>query len=155
MNPFSLNIKGQLYTWHTPIVMGIINATPDSFYTQSQYNSLQERIDTIGSMVTDGATIIDLGAASTQPGASIINSNEEVDRLMPVLEKAVSLFPNILFSIDTYHATVARQAVEAGAHIINDISAGAIDEDMLATVADLNVPYIIMHMQGTYHATKP
>jgi dihydropteroate synthase len=129
--------------------MGILNITPDSFYEASRVNSIDEIVDRAGKMLLEGASILDIGPASSRPGAVAITAAQELVRLLPPLEALVKHFPQAIFSVDTYHSKVARAAVNAGAHIINDISAGDIDEQMIPTVAELGVPYIMMHMQGT------
>ncbi len=144
----TLNCGGKLLAWQEPIVMGILNLTPDSFYDGNKFRTENEISDKISEMISEGATIIDLGGASSRPGATEISEQEELDRVMPVLEKVVFQFPKTFFSIDTFRAKVAEEAVKKGAHIINDISGGS-DEKMFATAAKLNVPYVLMHMQGT------
>ena len=129
--------------------MGILNITPDSFYEASRVNSIDEIVDRAGKMLLEGAAILDVGPASSRPGAVAHTVTQELTRLLPPLEALVKSFPQAVFSVDTYHSKVARAAVKAGAHIINDISSGDIDEAMIPTVAELGVPYIMMHMQGT------
>lgn len=129
--------------------MGILNATPDSFYTKGQYFSPEGILHTASKMVEDGATILDIGGMSTRPGAAVISESEELDRVVPVIEAIRQQFPDVYISIDTYRAAVAAAAVHAGADMVNDISAGSMDAALLATVAQLDVPYILMHMQGT------
>lgn len=129
--------------------MGILNITPDSFYEGSRVNSVDEIIDRAGNMLGEGAAILDVGPSSSRPGAVALTVAQELVRLLPPLEALVKAFPETIFSVDTYHSKVARAAVRAGAHIINDISSGDIDEEMIPTVADLGVPYVMMHMKGT------
>lgn len=145
----SLNIKGKLIDLSTPKVMGILNITPDSFYSNSRTKTIDEALTKAAQFLKDGATFIDVGGYSSRPGAKDIAINEETDRLLPVVESLVKTFPEAIISIDTFRATVARDTIEAGAHIINDISAGDMDGQMFETVAKLQVPYIMMHMQGT------
>lgn len=145
---YSINCKGKLLSLNTPIVMGIINATPDSFYTKDSYQGLTAILTEAEKMLQEGATILDIGGLSTRPGAAIISPMEETDRVIPVIEVLQQNFPHAILSIDSYRASVAKAAVLAGAHIINDISAGSLDNDMIATVGHLQVPYIAMHMQG-------
>lgn len=129
--------------------MGILNATPDSFYDGKINNTFDEIIKHASQMVEDGAKIIDIGGYSTRPSASDVSIIEELKRVIPVIEKLKTLYPNIIISIDTFRAEVAREAINNGASIINDISAGELDHKMFETVADLNVPYIMMHTKGT------
>lgn len=145
----SLNCKGRLLVSEIPVVMGILNVTPDSFYTQGRENSIPEHIANAEKMMQDGATILDIGGLSTRPGAVEISEQEELDRVVPVIEQIKKTFPDSFISIDTYRANVAKHSVEAGADIVNDISAGALDKNMISVVAGLNVPYIAMHMIGT------
>ncbi len=146
---FTLSIKGKTIQFDTPIVMGIINATPDSFVKGHLHHSPSEMVELAGSMLKDGATILDIGGQSTRPGSQRIDATEEADRVLPVIQNIHRHFPDALLSIDTYHSSVARMAIEAGATMVNDISAGNIDPAMIETVASLNVPYICMHMNTT------
>lgn len=132
-----------------PIVMGILNATPNSFYNKGRGNDINGLLHTAETMLHDGVTILDVGGASSKPGEPIIDPEEEVKRVLPIITALSQRYPQLWISVDTYNATVAKAAVEAGAAIVNDISAGAIDPLMLPTVAALKVPYIAMHMQGT------
>ncbi len=146
---FSLNCKGRLLSLHDPVIMGILNVTPDSFYDGGRFDeSLQKQTDQVGKMVAEGATIIDVGGASSKPRAKVVSPQEEIDRVLPVLEVLAKAQPETFLSIDTYHSAVAKTAIEAGAHIVNDISSGQLDQQMFQTVAELKVPYIGMHMQG-------
>lgn len=138
--------KGRLLDLSTPVVMGILNATPDSFYSSS--TNLDDTLHTAEKMLSDGAAILDIGGASTRPGADDVSIDEELKRVVPVIETITKRFPEAWLSVDTFHPYVAKAAVAAGAHIINDISGGR-DAAMLRTVARLRVPYIAMHMQGT------
>jgi dihydropteroate synthase len=146
---FTLNCKGRLLIIHEPIVMGILNITPDSFYAGSRFLENNRIIDTVGRMIEDGATILDIGGQSTRPGAEKIAADEEAERVVPVIEKIRKTFPNLFISVDTYYAAVARPSVIAGADIVNDISAGLLDPGMPEAVVQLNVPIIAMHMKGT------
>jgi dihydropteroate synthase len=146
---FTLNCKGSLVTLEQPLVMGIINATPDSFYQNSQQKSITEALYTAEKMINDGATFIDVGGQSTKPNAIKISADEELLRVIPSIEAIHKKFPEVLISIDTYYAKVAKEAVFAGACMVNDVSAGNLDNDMVSSVATLNVPYVCMHMQGT------
>ncbi|MEA3504702.1 MAG: dihydropteroate synthase [Bacteroidota bacterium] len=131
-----------------PIVMGILNLTPDSFYDGGSFNNEEQWIKRAEQIVNEGGDVIDLGAVSTRPGAKEISVKEEEERLLPALEIIRKKFPDILISVDTYRADIARKAVNLGADIINDISAGTMDADMPKTISELKVPYILMHMQG-------
>ncbi|MGN7205791.1 dihydropteroate synthase [Pedobacter sp. SAFR-022] len=145
----TLNIKGRLFDLRTPQVMAILNITPDSFYSASRTASVEEALQKTGDFLNAGATMIDIGAYSSRPGAADVSEQEELDRIVPVVEALVARYPEAVLSIDTFRAAVAKASVEAGAHIINDISGGTLDERMFETVAKLNVPYILMHMKGT------
>lgn len=148
----SLNFcsHGKLYTLDGPQVMGIINLTPDSFFPSSRKMVAQDALATAKQMIIDGAGILDLGAYSTRPGAENISEAEELQRLMPALELIRTEFPEVIISIDTFRANVARKAIEEGkANIINDISAGTLDPEMFDAVASLQAPYILMHIKGT------
>lgn len=129
--------------------MGVMNITPDSFYDGGWYRHPLDAISLAEKMLTEGADILDVGAASSRPGANIIDPRDEQERLMPALKAIRKQFPQAIISVDTYHSGTARKAVEAGASMINDISSGSIDPEMFATIAELKVPYVIMHMQGT------
>jgi dihydropteroate synthase len=146
----SINVNGQLIDFSTPKVMGILNITPDSFFEKSRYESQlpQTIIDKAAEMIEQGATFIDIGGYSTRPKAIDISVTEELDRVLPVIEIINKNFPETAISIDTFRSEVARKAIEVGASIINDISGGNLDENMFQTVADLNVPYILMHSRG-------
>jgi dihydropteroate synthase len=145
----TLNAGGKLIDISFPKVMGIINITPDSFYAGSRKPGVDEALQQAEKMLAEGATFLDIGAYSSRPGAIDISVAEEIDRLLPVVEAIASAFPDAIQSIDTFRAQVAEAAINAGAHIINDISGGQLDADMFATVARLQVPYILMHMKGT------
>ena len=145
---FTLNCKGKLIIIETPVVMGIINATPDSFYEGHLRSSIAEIVALAGKMISDGAAILDIGGQSTKPGSQRVSAAIEAERVLPLVDAIRIAFPEILISVDTYHSAVAKSAVEAGADIINDISAGDMDENMLATVAAMNVPFVCMHMKG-------
>ncbi len=145
----SLNIKGRLIDLSTPKVMGILNITPDSFYSNSRTKTTDEALTKAAQFLKEGATFIDIGGYSSRPGAKDISSSEEIDRLVPVVEVLTKEFPEAVISIDTFRAKVAEETILAGAHIINDIASGDMDEKMFETVAKLQVPYMIMHMQGT------
>lgn len=145
----TLNCKGKLVDLSKPSVMAILNVTPDSFYSKSRMSSVEEAVNTAEKFVKAGAKFIDIGAYSSRPGAAHLSENEEIDRLIPVIQAVNASFPEMLLSADTFRANVASAAISAGAHLINDISAGNLDENMFTTVATLDVPYIAMHMSGT------
>jgi dihydropteroate synthase len=139
--------KGRLLDLTQPMVMGILNATPDSFYTKLG-SDIEAILAHAGKMLKEGAAILDIGGASTKPGQELISEEEELRRVIPVVAAIHNRFPDAWLSIDTYHARVAKEAVHAGACIVNDVSSGRFDPAMLQTVAALKVPYIAMHMQG-------
>ena len=132
-----------------PKVMGIINLTPDSFYAGSRQPSVDDALRQAEKMLAEGADLLDLGAYSSRPGADDISVQQEADRLLPVIEAIAANFKDAIISVDTFRAKIAGSAISAGAHIINDISGGQLDDDMFTTVARLQVPYILMHMRGT------
>ena len=147
---FTLNCKGKLLSLEKPVIMGILNTTPDSFYEGHLDKGIETILHIAEKMITEGAAIIDIGGQSTRPGSLRIDADEELKRVLPVIEKLNQNFPSSIISIDTYHAKVAKEAVLAGASIVNDISAGTMDKEMIATVASLkNTPYICMHMKGS------
>jgi dihydropteroate synthase len=129
--------------------MGILNITPDSFYDGGRYSNEQDILKQTEKMLFEGATFIDLGAYSSRPNAKEISEEEELKRLLPIVELLIKSFPKILLSIDTFRSIIAQKSIEAGACMVNDISAGKLDQNMLKTVANLKVPYIMMHMKGT------
>lgn len=145
---YSINCNGKLIDLSSPKVMGILNLTPDSFFDGGKYASEKDTINQVEKMISDGATFIDIGAYSSRPGAKSISEEEELNRILPVITTLVKIFPEIIISVDTFRSDVAKQCVLNGAAIINDISAGNLDKDMFTTIAKLQVPYIIMHMQG-------
>ena len=144
-----LNINSKIFSTENISVMGILNLTQDSFYDGGKYLEEKKIIAKCKRMLDEGATIIDIGAQSSRPGANQFASEEELKTLLPVLKLLKNNFKNIIISIDTFWSNTAQKCIEAGAHIINDISGGDIDKNMFSTIAKLNVPYIIMHMQGT------
>jgi len=133
----------------TPKVMGILNITPDSFYDGNRYKTEKAVLNRVEQMLTEGADMIDIGAFSSRPGADLVTFEQERQRLMPFLKSIKKHFPNALISVDTYRHKIARQAVAEGAQIINDISGGNLDAKMFETLAELQVWYVMMHMQGT------
>lgn len=144
----TLNCNGQLIDLSAPIIMGVLNVTPDSFFDGGSYRNVKAMLQQVEKMILEGATIIDVGGMSSRPGAEIINVEEELNRVIPIIKKIKEHFTDVILSIDTVRSEVAKQSVACGASIINDISAGRIDDKMFKTVAELDVPYILMHMQG-------
>lgn len=145
----TINCKGKLIDLSTPKVMGILNVTPDSFYDGGSYKDEADILKQTKRMLTDGATIIDIGGYSSRPGAEFVSEEDELKRVLPVIKLILKHFPKTLISIDTFRSNVAKQAIKAGAAIVNDISAGRLDENMMKTVGELSVPYIMMHLRGT------
>ncbi len=145
----TINCKGTLIDLTTPRVMGIINVTPDSFYDGGKTTTTPAILAQAEQMLTEGATFLDVGGYSSRPNATHISEAEEMERVIPVVSEILKTFPKALLSIDTFRSKVAHKAIEAGACMINDISSGALDAQMLKTVASLQVPYITMHMKGT------
>ncbi|MAT55451.1 MAG: dihydropteroate synthase [Saprospirales bacterium] len=145
----TINCRGKLLSLESPVVMGILNATPDSFFDGGKHAEVTAALHRCEAMLKEGAAIIDVGGMSSRPGADIIDEEEELRRVLPVVEAIVREFPDTVISIDTVRSVVARACVEAGASIVNDISAGRLDPEMYPTVAGLGVPYILMHMKGT------
>ena len=136
------------YSLDRPRIMGVINITPDSFYEGSRVNEEKVLLQTAEKMLTEGADFIDLGGYSSRPGADHISVEEEYNRVIPALRSILHHFPEALISVDTFRSTIARQAYEEGAIMINDISAGGMDDQMFETIADINIPYVLMHMVG-------
>lgn len=145
----TINCKGTLIDLSQPKVMGILNVTPDSFFDGGVYKNEKDILIQTEKMLKDGATFIDVGAYSSRPGADHVSEEQELRRITPVVELLVKNFPDILISVDTFRSKVARATIEIGAALINDISGGKMDAKMFETVAQLQVPYILMHMQGT------
>ena len=150
----TINCKGKLIDLNSPKVMGIINTTPNSFYAESRKTSEKDILKQVEKMLKDGADFIDVGGYSTPPGAPKVEETEELKRVLPAIENILKQFPDTLISIDTFRANVAKKSIEAGAAIINDISAGSLDPEMMKTVAKHQVPYIMMHMRGTPQTMK-
>jgi dihydropteroate synthase len=146
---FTLNCKGRLLVGDKPLVMGIINATPDSFYGGSRFTGADAILKQAEQMLNDGAAILDVGGQSTRPGSKQLSAEEELQRILEPVQSLHAHFPEAVISVDTFYSIVARNAVEAGASIVNDVSAGNIDKEMIPTVAALGVPYVLMHMKGT------
>ncbi len=144
----TINCKGQLIDLSLAKVMGIINVTPDSFFDGGKYKDESSILNQVETMRKDGATFIDVGGYSSRPSAADVNEDVELNRVVPIVELILKHFPETLISIDTFRSKVAEQSIKAGAVIINDISAGKLDDAMLSTIGKLNVPYIMMHMKG-------
>lgn len=146
---YTLQSKGRLIIWDKPQIMGILNLTPDSFYEKSRvsidHDTLLRKAE---KMIHDGATILDIGGYSSRPGAAEVSEEEELKRTLRPISWIREKFPEVLISVDTFRSEVARQGVEAGAHMVNDISAGSLDQEMFSVVANLQVPFIAMHMRG-------
>jgi len=145
----TINCKGSIIDLSTPKVMGILNITPDSFYDGGRYKKESHILNQTKNMLDEGATFIDVGGYSSRPGADHVSEQDEIARVIPVVKLLVEKFPDILISIDTFRGSVAKAAIEAGAALVNDISAGQLDNEMIPTIGHLNVPYIMMHMKGT------
>lgn len=145
----TINCKGTLIDLTAPKVMGILNLTPDSFYDGGNYKDKQNILRQVEKMFSEGATFIDMGAYSSRPGAEHVPEDEELKRLLPIVELILKNFPETLISIDTFRSKIASECLQRGAAMINDISAGNLDTTMLATVAKYQVPYIMMHLKGT------
>lgn len=150
LNPqLTLNCRGRLLSLQAPKVMGVLNVTPDSFYDGGRYTAEASMLHRAEQLLEQGASIIDIGGMSSRPGAELIEPDEELSRVLPAIRAIHEHLPEAIISIDTIRGKVAREAVAAGAAIINDISAGAFDEDMYPAAAELQVPYLLMHMQGS------
>ncbi len=145
----TLNVRGRVLSLDAPVVMGILNITPDSFYAGGRQWDSQAWLAAAERHLEEGAAILDIGGQSSRPGASEVSEEEELQRVIPAVETLHRRFPEALLSVDTYRSRVAREAVAAGASMVNDISGGALDAAMFETVAELQVPYVLMHMRGT------
>ncbi|MBG9378437.1 dihydropteroate synthase [Panacibacter sp. DH6] len=146
---FTLNCRGRLLSITQPVVMGIINTTPDSFFSGSRQQTIEGALHQAEKMISEGAVILDIGGQSTRPGSEQVTAQTEAERVLPVIEALHHTFPGTVLSVDTYYASVAEKAVAAGASVINDISGGMLDAAMLPTAAKLQTPFICMHMKGT------
>ena len=144
----TLNARGKLLDISSPVVMGILNVTPDSFYDGGLHVSIDAAIQHTARMLDEGATVIDVGGMSSRPGSEIITPQEEVDRIGPFLDALCAAYPEAIFSIDTIHSATAREAIDRGASIINDISGGRFDPEILTVAGEMKTPYVCMHMQG-------
>ena len=145
---FQLKCKDKLLDLSKPLVMGILNITPDSFYEGSRMKSKDAILATVQTMLEEGASIIDIGGVSTRPGAATVSLEEELNRVIPAIDRIVDEFPDVIISVDTFRAEVASKAVRAGASIVNDVSGGRLDSKMFETIAELDVPYVLMHSRG-------
>jgi dihydropteroate synthase len=145
----TLNCKGQLIDLALPKVMGILNVTPNSFYDGGKFADEKALLNQVEKMLNEGSTFIDIGGYSSKPNAEFVSEEEELQRVIPIVTTIIQKFPETLISIDTFRSKVAKESIENGAAIINDISAGNLDENMMKTVAELQVPYSMMHMKGT------
>ena len=145
----TINCKGQLIDLSTPKIMGILNVTPNSFYDGGKFTLSENGLLQVGKMLEEGATFIDIGAYSSKPNAEFVSEEEELSRILPVVQSVLKQFPDALLSIDTFRSEIAAVCIENGAAIINDISAGNLDEKMMDVVTKYKVPYIMMHMRGT------
>lgn len=145
----TINCKGNLIDLVTPKVMGILNVTPNSFFDGGKYKNESEILSQLEKMLTEGAAFIDVGAYSSKPNAAFVSEEEELSRIIPIVNLILKHFPETLLSIDTFRSEVAKVCIEEGAAIINDISAGNLDDKMLETISNYKVPYIMMHMRGT------
>ncbi len=143
-----LNCRGKILTLDQPVVMGILNITPDSFYDGKMYESTGEVIKQTEKMIKEGASIIDVGAVSTRPGAHEVSEDEEISRLDPVISMLVKQFPDIIISVDTYRSAIAKWAIDLGAGMINDISGGTFDESILELIPEYDIAYVLMHIKG-------
>ena len=145
----AINCKGQIIDLSTPKIMGILNITPNSFYDGGKYSLENNAISQVEKMLKEGATFIDIGAYSSKPNAEFISQEEELIRIIPVVKSILKEFPEALLSIDTFRSSVAQECLNNGAALINDISAGSLDEKMMEVISKYNVPYIMMHLRGT------
>lgn len=146
---FSLNLRGKLCVFNHPLVMGILNATPDSFFSESRISESADALHIVRQMIDEGVDLIDIGGQSTRPGSERVGPETELSRVLPLIKTIRESFPELIISVDTYHSTVASAAVLAGADIVNDISGGEMDPEMISLVGNMRVPFICTHMQGT------
>jgi len=145
----TINCNGKLISLERPKIMGILNITPDSFFDGGKYKDEASVLNQVDKMLNEGATFIDVGAYSSRPGAKEVDEDTELKRITPIVSLIINKFPDVILSVDTFRSNVAKACIEKGAALVNDISAGLHDDNMLSTVAKLNVPYIMMHMRGT------
>ncbi|MFT4602087.1 MAG: dihydropteroate synthase [Arenicella sp.] len=146
---FQLNFSGNLKSFQGPIVMGILNVTPDSFYERSRMDNSENLVQTAKQMIREGAIILDIGGYSSRPGADEVSIEEEINRVVPAIKLLASEIKDVIISIDTFRSEVAEAALKAGALMVNDISGGRLDDKMFEVVAHYSVPYVLMHMKGT------
>lgn len=144
----TIEVKNRILDVSIPQIMGIINLTPDSFFDGGHYNSCEKALERADRLLMEGATILDIGAYSSRPGAAEVTEEEELDRLIPFIKRVMEIHPDVILSVDTFRSAVAEKAIEAGASMINDVSGGGLDSEMFETVGKLKVPYILMHMRG-------
>ena len=145
----SLNIRGNLFEYNKPLIMGILNMTPDSFYDGGKFNSNDSSLKRLENMVEEGASIIDIGGCSTRPGSDSISLEDEWDRIKFIIKESVNRYPSKLISVDTYRSEIASRALSEGVHLINDVSGGSYDSNMYKVISENNVPYVLMHLRGT------
>jgi len=145
----NFNLNGRLFSFNKPLIMGIVNMTPDSFFDGGKYNSNDKAIKKIEGMIENGASIIDIGGCSTRPGSDFISISNEWNRIKDIINDSIKTFPNIIISVDTYRAEIAKRALEEGASIINDVSGGSYDSNMFRILSNYKVPYVLMHLRGT------
>jgi len=145
----TLNCNGRLIDLSTPKVMGILNVTPDSFYDGGKFKNDKSFLSQTEKLVSEGATFVDIGAYSSRPGADFVSEKEEINRLIPIVRLINDAFPKTPISIDSFRSNVIKESIQAGAAMVNDISAGQLDPMMFETVGKLGIPYIMMHMRGT------
>ena len=145
----SLNVGGRLVDLSEPLIMGILNVTPDSFYDGGRYNTIEKATIRIEKMIEDGVSIIDIGGCSTRPGSEMINLEEEWSRICDIIKICSSKYDNLIISVDTFRSEIAKRSFEEGANIINDVSGGTYDDKMFQTISEIKVPYILMHLRGT------
>ena len=145
----SLNIRGNLFEYNKPLIMGILNMTPDSFYDGGKFNTNDSSIERVENMVKEGASIIDIGGCSTRPGSDSISLEEEWDRINFIVKESVNRFPKKIISVDTYRSEIAQRALSEGVHLINDVSGGSYDSKMFDVISDNKIPYVLMHLRGT------
>jgi len=144
----SFNLNGKLFSFDKPLIMGIINMTPDSFFDGGKYNSCEKALIKIENMLDQGASIIDIGGCSTRPGSELISISEEWIRIEKIIKQSIKFFPKIIISVDTFRSAIAKRALIEGASIINDISGGSYDSNMYKVVSNFKAPYVLMHLRG-------
>jgi len=145
----NFNLNGKLFSFNKPLIMGIINMTPDSFFDGGKYNSNEKALKKIEYMIKNGASIIDIGGCSTRPGSDSISISNEWNRIKDVIKDSIKIFPNIIISVDTFRAEIAKRALDEGASIINDVSGGSYDSNMYKIISKYKAPYVLMHLRGT------